>query len=263
VFQSVACTLVPIAVSLTLVWVVPPCNKHPFELADTSQVRRADYKLVTSALYSEDVFKQSGDAFWKALTRIAHRQGRFIVWYYLLIILEGCLCGKLSISYFSLKSYRWYRWTASHVFLPSISEWHLLLTGFYFEDKDTIVRADILCSDRTLYRGRVWQHFLTKEGQLSSLIVTEAKRYARDDYVKDKEKGKVDKSLYWHDIPGSKFLILANQIVNLNLSYEPTPKAMEEVQEVLSRELNQAINLVIEDKKPVKPDSQPAGDDHV
>jgi len=240
--------------SLALVWVVPPCNKHPFAFEDNSQIRRADYKLVTSSLYSEDVFKQSGDGFWKALTRIAHRQGRFIIWYYLLIILEGCLCGKLSTSHYRFKSYFWYRWTANHVLLPSISEWHLLLTGFYFEDKNTIVRADILCSDHTLYRGRVWQHFLTKEGQLSSLIVTEAKRYARDDYLKDKAKGQVDKSLYWHDIPGSKFLILANQIVNLNLSYEPTPKAMEEV---LSRELNQAIDLIIEDKEPDKPESRP------
>jgi hypothetical protein len=136
---------------------------------------------------------------------------------------------------------------ANHVLLPNISEWHLLLTPFYFEDKKTIVRADILCSDRILYRGEVWQHSVGKDGELNGLIITDAKRYARGDYLEDREKGSVNKDDYWRDIKGSKFYILADKILNLNLSYEPTQQLTPDVMaNVISRQLNQSIKLTIE-----------------
>lgn len=249
IFQGVASALAPAALALLLVWTTPPFKQHPFGFDDTSQLRRADYKLLFGATYSEDVYKRSDDQFWKALTRSAHRQGRFVVWYYLFILLEGCLFGRLCVLYPRLSNRPFYPWMAQNILLPTISEWHLLLTPFYFEDKKTIVRADILCSDHTLYRGRVWQHSLSKDGQLSGLILTEAKRYARDAYLEDKKKGEVSKENYWRAIPGSKFYILADKILNLNLSYEPTqeptPKAMAEL---ISKQLNQPISLTIERK---------------
>ncbi len=255
IFQGVMSVVFPLALTLILVWTIPPFDKYPFNFPDTSQIRRADYKMVVSALYSEGVFTQSGDAFWKALTRTGRRQGRFLVWYYLLIIAEGFLVGKLSVSYPKLTGHRWYKWTAEQVLLPNISEWHVLLTPFFFQDKSTIVRADILCVDGTLYRGRVVQHSLAKEGQLAGVIITEAKRYARDAYLKDKEKGPVNKEDYWRTIPGAKLYIFAEKILNLNLAYEgpePTPKLMEEV---ISRLLKQRISIQLK-LPPKRPPTQ-------
>jgi len=245
VFQGVMSTVLPIALTLVLVWAISPFDRHPFSFSDTAQTRRADYKLVAGALYSEAVFRQSGDAFWKAMTRTGRRQGRFLAWYYLLVIAEGLIVGVLSVSYPTLTGRRWYnrcyKWSADKVLLPNISEWHVLLTPFFFKNKGTVVRADILCVDGTLYRGKVVQHSLDKEGQLAGLIITEAKRYARDSYLRDQEKGPVKKEDYWHSIPGARLYVFADKILNLNLTYEgpePPPKAMADV---ISRQLNQTI----------------------
>lgn len=249
IFQGVLSTVLPVFLAAVLVWLVPPFSSHPFGFNDTSQLRRTDYKLLFGATYSDQIYRKNEGQFWKALTRSAHRQGRFIVWYYALIIGEGCVFGGLSVLYPWLSKVRLYKWTAKHVLLPNISEWHLLFTPFYFKDKKTIVRADILCSDGTLYRGKVWEHSLGKDGELKGLILKEAKRYARDDYLREKEKGKVNKDDYWRTIPGSKFYILADRVVNLNLSYETTPEADTRIMEdLISRQLNQNIDLIVEPK---------------
>lgn len=257
ILQGAMSTLVPIFLALIFVWTIPPFNRHPFNFPDTAEVRGADYKLVAGVLYSEDLFKQDREAFWRALARTGRRQGRFLVWYYWLIFLEGWLCGILSVSYPRLIGQRWYRWTAEHVLLPNISEWHVLLTPFFFQDKTTLVLADVLCADNTLYRGQVWSHSLSKEGQLSGMIITEAKRYARDDYLKAKEKGEVNKADYWHSIPGTKLYVFGDKILNINLSYEgpaPPPAVMEHV---ISRQLKQPIKLVITFGAPIPKTSPP------
>jgi len=247
VFQGVMSTVVPLALTLVLVWTISPFDGHPFTFSDTAQVRRADYKLVASALYSEGVFRQSGDAFWKAMTRTGRRQGRFLVWYYLLVIAEGMTVGVLSVSYPALTGRRWYnrcyKWSAEKVLLPNISEWHVLLTPFFFKDKSTVVRVDILCVDNTLYRGKVVQHSLDKEGQLAGLIITEAKRYARDLYLRDQEKGPVKKEDYWRLIPGAKLYIFGDKILNLNLTYEGPEAPPDVIAEIISRLLRQPVSL--------------------
>jgi hypothetical protein len=246
VLQAALSTLCPIALALVLVWTTPPFKNHPFGFADNRRIRQADYKLVIASVYSEEVFKKSGDLFWEALARAGRRQARFLCWYYVLIILEGWAIGKLAVSYPRLANRRWYLWTFENILVSNISEWHLLLTNFFFQDKRTLVLADILCSDNTLYRGVVASHSLSKESALAGVIITEAKRFTRDAYHTDKLTKAVNKEEYWRTIPGTKFYIFADKILNLNLSYEgpePPPKVMEEV---ISRRLNQAISLTVE-----------------
>lgn len=247
IFQGVMSTVIPISLALIIVWTIPPFDRHPFSFPDTPQIRRADYKMVVSAIYSEDIFKRSQNTFWKALTRTGRRQGRFLIWYYVLIASEGLLMGWLSASYPNLTGRRWYNrlyeLAAKHVLLPNISEWHVLLSPFFFRDKNTIVRADILCADNTLYRGRIAQHSLDKEGQLTGLIITEAKRYARDAYLKDREKGPVEKGDYWRPIPGAKLYIFADKILNLNLRYEGPQPPPDVMAEIISRVLNRQVSL--------------------
>jgi hypothetical protein len=250
ILRGVLSTLLPFILSLLLVWMVKPFDTHPFAFPDTSQARRADYKLVVSGLYSEDLFKHSGDLFWKALTRTGRRQGRFLVWYYSFIILEGWGFGALCVSYPKYKENRSYRWAAKHVLLPSISEWHVLLTPFFFSDKSTVVRADILCSDNNLYRGAVAEHFLDKEGQLRGMIITDALRYDRITYLKDRDaaidKHPVNKDNYWHAIPGAKLYIFADKIQNLNLSYDSPAPSLKEMADLISRALRQKFQVTID-----------------
>lgn len=252
IFQGVMSVVAPLILALVFVWTCPPFQSHPFSLPDTPQLRRADYELVVGALYSDAVFRENHDAFWKALMRTGRRQGRFLSWYYLLVIGEGCLFGTLCVYNPRLRKFDWYRWMFNKVLLPSISEWHVLLTPFFFRDKGTVVWADILCTDNTLYRGRIAQHSLDREGNLGGLIITEAKRYARDAYLKDKEKGSVKKEDYWRPIPGAKLYIFAGKILNLNLTYEGRELPPQVIADVISRLLKEAV--VIEMKpSPEKP----------
>jgi hypothetical protein len=242
-------TVFPLLVVGILVNVAPPFNQVPWSFADTVEARSADYKLVAGALYSEDLFKQDRQAFWNALFRTSRRQGRFLVWYYVSIGCEGLLLGLLSLLYPWLINVPGYKWVAKNILLPNISEWHLLLTPFYFTDKSTVVLADVLCSDNVLYKGQVWDHSLGKEGQLAGIILFDAHRYARDEYRKDKEKGEVNKTDYWHKIPGTKLYLLGDKILNINLSYEgPTP-APDVMERVISRQLKQPIALEMTQSK--------------
>jgi hypothetical protein len=256
ILQGVLSTLLPIAFALILVWNAPPFKKHPFNFPDTTQSRRADYKLVMGALHSDAFFKENNDAFWKALTRTGRRQCRFIVWYYSLIIFEGLLFGWLSISYPMFSNKRWYQWLATHVLLPNISAWHILLTPFFFEDKNTVVRADILCSDNTLYRGSVASYELDTKGELAGIVITGASRFARADLLKDRERGKVNTDNYWHSIPGRRFYIVGDKIFNLNLSYIEPPSAKAKMEQNISKQLKQPITVTVETKVPAKSQSE-------
>jgi hypothetical protein len=256
-FQAVASVFLPICLTAILVWTVSPFNQLPLSFIDTTQARSADYKLIASALYSEAIFKEKGDAFWNALNRTERRQGRFLIWYYLFVVIEGVLVGGLCISYPKLAGRRWYEVAAKHVLLPNISAWHLLLTPFFFQDKSTVVWVDILCADDTLYRGRVIDHSVDKEGQLAGIIITDAKRYDRKAYLKEKEKSTaaVNKDEYWRPIPGAKLYLFADKILNLNLSYEGPQPSSSLMAALLSRLLNQTIAVEVKpsSEKPAKP----------
>jgi hypothetical protein len=256
-FQAVASVFIPICLTSILVWTVSPFKRYPLGFIDTTQARSADYKLVASALYSEAIFKENGDAFWKALNRTELRQGRFLIWYYFFVLIEGVLVGVLSISYPMLAGSRSYKVAAKHVLLPNISAWHLLLTPFFFQDKRTVVWVDILCADDTLYQGRVIDHSVDKEGQLAGIIVTDAKRYDRQAYLKEKEKSTsgVNKNEYWRSIPGAKLYLFADKILNLNLSYEGPQPSLSLMAALLSRLLKQtiAVEMKPSSEKPAKP----------
>lgn len=165
--------------------------------------------------------------------------------------------GKLSISYPKFDAMEkdiWiakrYKQLAKHVLLPSISEWHLLLTPFFFIDKkNTVVRAEILSSEGILYRGKVVEHSSDKNGRLVGIIISHAFRFRRDDYVEDKKNGSVDSKDYWRLIPGSQLYIMAEKIQNLNLSYDgPGGVAASVIEKIISMQLKQAISISWKDK---------------
>jgi hypothetical protein len=104
--------------------------------------------------------------FWPAFARCSRRQARLIFWYALFIVLEASLAGELAKHFARYKANRVYKWIADKLLFSYISEWHPLLTPYSYVDPNTTVQADILCTNGTLYQGRVSQHFL-KDGQLT------------------------------------------------------------------------------------------------
>ena len=223
IYRAVVLASIPFVITMLVVWYAPLFNAWPFPVEGTAQKRRADYKIVASALYSDAQFNKfdSSGEFWPAFTRSSRRQARLLVWFYLAVCGEGLLFGFLSANYGKYQRNKFYDILAEGLLLPNISEWHLLLTPFVFPDKKATVRADVLCTDGTLYNGEVTQYFLDGS-KLSGLILVKPKRFDRRTYLADRDKGLTpDKAQYWKVIPSAKLYLIADKILNINLNYSP------------------------------------------
>jgi len=235
--------------ALLTVWYLPFFKDHPLGFPDTPALRYSDYVTVASGLYSESLFKEYGQRFWDALARTLYRQGRFAAWYFLLVTVVARFAGFLSKRYGRFRKYKLYSKFADVYLLPHLSQWHVLLKPFAFPDpKNTIVRADILMSDNTLYRGEVVDHFQDKDGNLSGIFLGNPVRFDRKTYLNEKERWGVVRptSVFWREIPSAKLYLFADKIVNLNLNYEP-PTAIPEVIERYVSQLQKGrpISVVI------------------
>jgi hypothetical protein len=182
-----------------------------------------DYEIVASGLYSEAMFKEYKGEFWDALDRTLERQGRFLSWYYAFVFLLA-ISSVLGIkNYGKLRRHKVFARVADFYLLPHISQWYVVLTAFTFADKRTTVKADILMTDNTLYRGDVAEHFIDREGHLSGLFLATPKRFDRRAYLREQDAwgSTRNPALFWREIPSAKLYILADKIVNLNLNYQP------------------------------------------
>lgn len=217
--RAVVVTLLPFTLALLLCWFIPGPRDWPFRIGQNSEhARRLDYRIVAAAFYSDSEFAKSQPEFWRALTPSLRRQARLIFWYLLLVALEAYICGRLASEFARFKDLPYYKWLADKLLFPYISEWHPLLTPYFLPD--TKVRADLLCTNNTLYQGEVSQHFL-RDGQLTGIILTKPKRFDRERYLAAKKDGpeKPNKEDYWIEIPSSNLYFFADKIFNMNLTY--------------------------------------------
>src|SRR5579872_5389953 len=98
--------------------------------------RRADYQTVIASLLST---KQFDDAvgkgiLWPAVSDVYRRQLRFLCWYYGFVVVEAWGFWYLISRYRRLKG--WQAFVAKHVLLPSVSEWHVILSDFAIMTED-------------------------------------------------------------------------------------------------------------------------------
>jgi hypothetical protein len=105
--------------ALCAVWYVPGSKSHPFFFADASDKRVSDYVIVAGGLSNESVFKEYGPRFWEDLSRVFERQGRMLVWYYILCTVFALLFGWASKNYGSLKGSRVYSKFADFYLIPT------------------------------------------------------------------------------------------------------------------------------------------------
>jgi hypothetical protein len=228
---------VAFVLALIAVWYLPIAKDHPLNFPDTAHLRSSDYEVVASGLYNEEMFKLSGHQFWEALRRTFWRQGRFAFWYYALVGVVAWSSGWASRHYGSFRRNKAYSKFADLYLLPHISQWYVVLTPFTFQDKRTVVKADVLMTDDTLYRGDVAEHFVDKDGNLSGLFLANPTRFDRRTYLKERDTWGVTRptSAYWRPIPSAKLYLIADKIVNLNLNYEPPTAIADTIAKYLSK----------------------------
>jgi hypothetical protein len=237
--------------ALVAVRFIPWVDSHPLNFPDTARLRSSDYRIVFGGLYSEVSFKESGVTFWDSLSRSVDRQLRVIFWYYILVTIWAVSAGWLSKNYYRFRRNRLYSLFADLYLLPHISQWYVLLKPFIF-GPGTVVRADVLMSDDTLYSGDVADHFLDKDGTLSGLFLTNPVRFDRRYYLRDKDTWGMTRprAFYWHAIPSAKLYLVGDKIVNLNLNYS-SPTAIEaEVMKYVSSDLKDRISVSVSLSKP-------------
>jgi hypothetical protein len=188
------------------------------------------------------MFHASGEEFWKAFTRSSRRQGRLLVWYYGFVVGEALLLSFLIRRYGKFRGNQFYSKFADTLLLPNISQWHVLLTPFIFPDRKATVKADVLSSEGTLYQGTVSDYFLSLDGMLTGLILTEPRRFDRRSYLQEKDKGdkkdkkdKKDLETYWREIPSAKLYMFADKIANINLNYEPEVPSKKAVTDIVEK----------------------------
>lgn len=260
--RAVVTLVIVFFVALFAVWHIPGVQSHPLDFPDTTQLRASDYRMVFGGLYSEASFRESGPRFWEALSRTVDRQIRFAVWYYLMVAAWAGISGWLSTNYYRLSRNRWYSRLADFYLFPHISQWYVLLSAFVF-GPGAVVKADVLMSDNTLYRGDVAEHFLDKDGNLSGLFLTNPTRFDRRKYLKDIDSWGTTrpKAFYWHPIPSAKLFLVGDKIINLNLNYSSPTVIKDEVEKYVSRELKgQPISVSVNLAKPESVEEHPHGD---
>lgn len=229
---AVRASILPFLIALVLVWTVA---NWPFGVRQASSVdRREAYRTVVGSAMSDKILGEQGQnhVYWAAINQVIRRQARFLVWYYILVLLEAWIFAWLTRNYGrwsgtgsgSLRGFRrrQYLWTATNVLLPTLSEWHVLLTPFSYPlEAPREVWVDVLTTVDVLYKGRVLDFFLDKEGELSGIFLQFPRRFDRLGFISDKEKGiaKPDTDSYWKTIPSNNLYIPKDKIANLNVRY--------------------------------------------
>lgn len=223
----------PFALTLVLFWGgYISGSMVPFPLVDSHLQKVTDYHTVFTAAYSDHYFTEHQAESWEALKRVYMRQGDFLLWNYIFLILETVIFVCLVRQYGRWKHFKPYAFLASRVLLPAVSEWHVLLTNFNFPAKeDRSVEVDAMSKDNILYRGSVVAHFLGANGELSGLLLENAQRFQYDKLKEDRKSKLVPKKSneqYWKLIPGTgNFYLPGDNIASLNIRY-PLPRAEQE-----------------------------------
>jgi hypothetical protein len=260
---GVLAAVLPLCFANISVWCVPYAQQYPcpYEVGSYEQYR-SDYKLALSLLVAQDPQKlldpHQGPktSYEEALSRLWRRHVRFLTWFVAFTALEGVLYGVLAKKYGDwYGKNKFYDYFAVICLRPYVSEWELLLTDFTLpkHPKRNVI-ADVLCEE-VLYRGKVSDFYLDKNGMLSGLFLEDAERFYRDGFKSACAQAKnsvvklyapdgldvsmqtewVDSDNFWRKIPGDNFYIPASQISNLNIHFpSENPLEDKELAEYLS-----------------------------
>lgn len=175
---AVLASVLPFFLALALTWTI---GLQPFSIQGKSSTeRRQAYRAFIAPAINDKNFEGSAQQaiFWSAANQVIRRQARFLFWYYVLVLVEAYVYAWLTGNYGLWRETltgwrrRLYLGVADKILLPSVSEWHLLLTPFYYRpEPPKQVWVDVLTALDVLYKGHVNNYFLDKEGELSGLVL--------------------------------------------------------------------------------------------
>jgi hypothetical protein len=205
---------------------------------------RGTVETFFSASYDADFFEKHQGQFFHAAKLFALMNWSLLWRLYAVVICVALLFNYVIAHFSRIRHRKIFRTSPkaramlASLVIPRISEWHVLLTGMLSEQGKVEVKADVMTKIGILYRGRVAQYILGHHGDLSSLILEEAVRFRRDEFIDHGNRGlKPKKEDYWANIPGRSFTILASDISTINLQHSsPMNEEMQALVESLLTE---------------------------
>jgi hypothetical protein len=200
----------------------------------TEAYRQVFQSLLSSASVKTDIYD--------AYRRVLREQTRFLIWLWSLCFGEGLLNGAIVTWYGSFSDRSPLKWFCDQFLLKHVSEWQILFTTIALpsQERQKAVEVDVLCGG-TLYRGRLVNWFADQDGKLAGIFITEAARFRRDDWNRDRAADKPCKPEdYWRKIQGAKLYLAAAPIINYNIRYVDT---LESSEALISNALGMEITI--------------------
>jgi hypothetical protein len=218
--EEVARAILISAIPVSIVWMV--AHFLFGRLTNTNVVR--DFFL---GLYGEEsLAKNSAVFFPAALTVIRVNLEVMLLPVYGLVLLWSIGLGCLIKRYGRLlrQNQNSPFLTASITWLvrPWVAEWHLKLSPVLLPNTTDYIRADVLSKLDMLFRGTLAEHHLAPDGSLVSITLANPQKFKRKELLDDRAANSnsvLDPSLYWSPIEARSFIIMASEIVTLNLNY--------------------------------------------
>ncbi len=242
----IAC-IVPFIIATLFVRHVYWFGHHPLAFDDSLTQKWSDYKNVFSASYSDKFYLENREAIWEAVRRIIRRQLRLLTWFYSATALVTFVMATATFFYGDLRRLKFFGWFIEKFVVPSVSEWYAMLRPFTFPHAPRrIVMLDVLTADGTLYQGEVGDYHVDGNSCLTGILMRNSRRFDRRGYARDKEDKKAGPTEnYWRKIPGHALYILADKILNLNITYLPEER-LDALAEKNLKKLNIDAHVTIE-----------------
>ena len=177
-----------------------------------------------SGAYSEKLFDANPSVFFASLRSILKVNIQFLGIIYFLELAWSALLVWLIKHYGPLlRKYEkkpYVSLSIAHLVRPWTAEWHLKLSGMLLEKKTDYIQVDVLTKMNILYRGRMIEYDLSAEGSLVSITLENTKKFKRDELLEARKLNKsVMTTAYWSSIEGRMFVIMATEVITLNLNY--------------------------------------------
>jgi hypothetical protein len=218
--RAIAWALFPLALAILWAWswgTLGECARWP------------EWKLFFAGAYSDAFFEKHSEDVFHA-TKAVFWWNYVILWrMYALIIFFWIVIDVIVYNFGSIRHYlnkggkprRALRKLLGFFIIPRVSEWHVFLSDMLLDKKDIRIHADVLTKGDVLYQGDVADKTLNGEGSLTSIMLANPRRFRRVEYMQAKIAAttKLDKESYWVAIPSNSFIIMAAEIVSINLTH--------------------------------------------
>ena len=239
------------SIPVVLVWLVVHYGFH--RLSSVSVLR--DFLL---GLYGEQSLAKNSDVFFPAALKIIRVNVEIMLLpvYALVLVWSlflGCLIrryGRLlrknQKSPFVLSTLTW-------LVKPWVAEWHLKLSGALLPNKTDYIRVDVLTKLDVLFRGTLSDHQLASDGSLVNITLSDPQKFRRQELLRDRlALGPLlepDSSQYWSPIEARSFIVMASEIVTLNLNYVDPSSLKKKPRKLTAAGAGKALAAVNASKK--------------